>query len=166
MFERLLEILAVIATALQSIATSMQTGAAVGTVAGSGGPTEPPAPGNGTATAPTETKRPPGRPPKATTAPAPAPVTAGSPPAGTASTGTSGAADFKAVTEAAMALAKKPVDQGGGREVLLKILQEYLPGVEKPSLSMLEPLNKNAEILARINGTPADAGAADDDMFS
>jgi hypothetical protein len=66
-----------------------------------------------------------------------------------------------------MAFAKKPVEEGGGRDAFLGVLKHFLPGVEKPTMSMLQPLNKNAEILAFVQaGGKAPDAASDDDMFS
>lgn len=56
---------------------------------------------------------------------------------------------FQLITDRGMALGKSEVP-GQGREALLKILRKWLPNDEKPTLSKLAPLGKNAEILADI----------------
>lgn len=60
------------------------------------------------------------------------------------------AVDFQAVVSAMTALSKsdKP---GHGRDGVLAILKKYLPGEERPVVTKLAPLNKNAEIVAEVN---------------
>ena len=48
-----------------------------------------------------------------------------------------------------MELNKSP-EPGHGREGVVSVLKQFLPGVDKPNAAMLQPLGKNAEVVAAI----------------
>lgn len=56
---------------------------------------------------------------------------------------------FQQIVERITALNKSP-EPGHGREGVLAVLRKYLPGDERPSVTKLQPLGRNAEILADI----------------
>lgn len=163
MFERFLEILQNIATSLAAIAVSLQSGASLPSAAAPAEPAKPAGKGKGAAAT------------AGAAAASPAAPTAASTASSTTSAASvakaepaAAAVDFKRVTEVCMSLAKKTAEEGGGREALIKVLEHFLGKVEKPSLSLLQPLNKNAEIVAYVEalGKPADATSEDDALFS
>lgn len=61
----------------------------------------------------------------------------------------SGDVPFPKIIERITALNKSPAD-GHGREGVLAVLRKWLPGDDKPTVTKLQPLGKNAEILADI----------------
>jgi hypothetical protein len=72
---------------------------------------------------------------------------------------------FPQIVERITALNKSP-EPGHGREGVLAILRKYLPGDERPSVTKLQPLNRNAEILADIEAALAPAGAGEFDPLA
>lgn len=108
----------------------------------------------------------------ASTAPAPAPTTApaaapapSTPDAATASSQPSvqtpapdSDVPFSKIVEAATALLKsdKP---GQGRPAVTAILTKWLPGVKQPTITKMQPLGKNAEILADFTAAMAEPEA-------
>lgn len=108
--------------------------------------------------------------PAATTAPAAAPASS-TPDASTASSQPSvqtpapDEVPFGKIVEAATALLKsdKP---GQGRPAVTAILTKWLPGVEQPTITKMQPLGKNAEILADFTAAMAEpeAEAAGEDF--
>ena len=58
----------------------------------------------------------------------------------------------------------KSTEPGHGREGVLTILKKYLPDDTKPSVTKLQPLGKNADILKDIEAA-LDGAAADDTDF-
>ena len=108
--------------------------------------------------------------PAATTAPAadPAPSTPAAPTASSQPSVQTPAHDdvpFSKIVEAATALLKsdKP---GHGRPAVTAILTKWLPGVEQPTITKMQPLGKNAEILADFTAAMAEpkAEAAGEDF--
>ena len=59
----------------------------------------------------------------------------------------------------------KSTEPGHGREGVLAILKKYLPDDAKPSVTKLQPLGKNADILADIEAALGGGAAADDTDF-
>lgn len=107
-----------------------------------------------------------GSPAAPTTAPAatPAPSTpAASPASLPTSEQPSADVPFAKIIERITALNKSP-EPGHGREGVLAVLRKWLPGDDKPTVTKLQPLGKNAEILADIEDmlTPASESAEDD----
>lgn len=96
----------------------------------------------------------------AATPPAPAATEpSATPPADTASATAS--VSFKEVTEAIVKL-NKDTGPNGGRPGVLKVLQQFLGTTEGKRVPDLEPLGKNAEIVAFVEATLAPA--EDDDL--
>lgn len=86
-----------------------------------------------------------------TTAPAPQPSTAA--PADASSASEPAFADV-------MTTAKALNDHGGagkGRALLMEVLQQFLPGVEKPTVAGLQALGKNADVIAAMKAKMAPA---------
>jgi hypothetical protein len=91
---------------------------------------------------------------------APAPATpAASPVSSQPSAPTSGEVSFKDVADRAVALGKS-TEPGLGRDVLVTLLKKWLPGEASPTVSKLQPLNKNSAILADIESVFAKAATA------
>lgn len=65
---------------------------------------------------------------------------------------------FQQIVDRITVLNKSP-EAGHGREGVLAILRKYLPGDERPSVTKLQALNRNAEILADIEAALAPAAA-------
>jgi hypothetical protein len=89
-----------------------------------------------------------------TVAPEPAPVAAAAGPSAQPvsspqSAPTQSDVPFPTVVERITAL-NKSAEPGHGREGVLAVLRKWLPGDEKPTVTKLQPLGKNAEILADI----------------
>lgn len=59
----------------------------------------------------------------------------------------------------------KSTEPGHGREGVLLILKKYLPEDPKPSVTKLQPLGKNADILKDIEAALGGGAAADDTDF-
>ena len=58
------------------------------------------------------------------------------------------------------ALNKSPLP-GHGRDGVLAILKQFLPDDERPSVTKMQPLGRNAEILAAIEAAMAPAAEFD-----
>lgn len=103
-----------------------------------------------------------------TTAPAPAPAQTTQDASGASSSTASGSpaaeVPFSLLTEKAVALGKS-TEPGQGREALLAILKKWLPGNDKPTITALAPLGKNAEILADVMAVLEPKAAAQNDGF-
>ena len=72
---------------------------------------------------------------------------------------------FSQIVDRITVLNKSP-EAGHGREGVLAILRKYLPGDERPSVTKLQALNRNAEILADIEAALAPAEAAEFDPLA
>ena len=102
--------------------------------------------------------------------PAVTPPAASTPTAPTASSPTSAPSaevGFQQIVDRITVLNKSP-QPGHGREGVLAILRKYLPNDERPSVTKLQPLGRNAEILADIEAAlaPAVAAAAEFDPLA
>lgn len=106
-----------------------------------------------------------GSPAAPTTAPAatPAPSTPAASPASSPASEPSADVPFATIIERITALNKSP-EPGHGREGVLAVLRKWLPGDDKPTVTKLQPLGKNAEILADIEDllNPASESAEDE----
>jgi hypothetical protein len=88
--------------------------------------------------------------PSTTPAATPAPATpAASPATSQPSAQASADVPFPQIVERITALHKSP-EPGHGREGVLAVLRKWLPNDPKPAVTKLQPLGKNAEILADI----------------
>lgn len=72
---------------------------------------------------------------------------------------------FQQIVDRITVLNKSP-EAGHGREGVLVILRKYLPGDERPSVTKLQALNRNAEILADIEAALAPAAEAEFDPLA
>ena len=96
--------------------------------------------------------------PAAATAAAPAPAPAPAPVAATPSQAADGTPWTTVIAK--FTELNKSAEPGHGREGVMSILKQFLPGVEKPTAAMLQPLGKNDEVIAAIEALLAPKAAA------
>lgn len=103
--------------------------------------------------------------PTTAAAPSPAPATPAASTAPSTASTQQPEVGFPQIVERITVLNKSALP-GHGREGTLAILRKYLPGDDRPSVTKLQALNRNAEILADIEAALAPAEATEFDPLA